>query len=122
HRMGHQVAFVEDSDSYESCYDPERNAMGTDPSFGLAFTAQAFDRLGLPPTWAYFDEHASCWRGPLGERALDWFATADLLLDVSGVNPPRTWWDGVAPRALIQTDPAFTQLRHLPEATPSHTS
>jgi hypothetical protein len=36
-----------------------------------------------------------------------------LILHVSGVNPPRPWLLGVPARALIDTDPAFTQVRHL---------
>jgi len=110
HRMGHDVVFVEDSDDYESCYDPRTDSLGTDPGFGLAFAADALGRLGLGERWAYYDEHTGRWHGPLAAERL---SSADVLLDVSGVNPPRPWWDGVPVRALIDTDPAFTQLRHL---------
>ena len=43
---------------------------------------------------------------------------ADLLLNLSGVNPLRSWVADVPARVLIDTDPAFTQVRHLdrPEA------
>jgi hypothetical protein len=36
-----------------------------------------------------------------------------VLLNVSGVNPLRPWLLAVPVRALIDTDPAFTQIRHL---------
>jgi hypothetical protein len=110
HRMGHDVVFVEDSDDYESCYDPRTDSLGTDPAFGLTFAADALGRLDLGDRWAYYDEHTGTWHGPLAAERL---SSADVLLDVSGVNPPRPWWDGVPVRALIDTDPAFTQLRHL---------
>jgi hypothetical protein len=113
HRMGHDVTFAEDSDDYESCYDPSTDTLGTDPSFGLEFAADAFDRLGLGDRWAYYDQHGRRWRGPLGGDAPARLGAADVLLDVSGVNPPRPWWDTVPVRVLIDTDPVFTQLRHL---------
>src|SRR3954452_24576420 len=55
--LGHDVVFVEDSDDYESCYDPSVDAMGTDPSYGLSFTGQALRGVGLDGRWAYYDAH-----------------------------------------------------------------
>lgn len=112
-RLGHDVHFLEDSDDYASCYDPRRDAMGTDPSYGLGFAADAFERLGLPDRWAYYDAHTSRWLGPAAPRALDICAGAGLLLNVSGVNPLRPWLASVPHRLFIDTDPAFTQIRHL---------
>src|SRR5262249_27009766 len=42
--LGHDVYFVEDSDDYPSCYDPVRDATGTDPNYGLSFAHRAFLR------------------------------------------------------------------------------
>ena len=52
-RLGHDVFFFEDSDDYPSCYDPVRNLTDADPTYGLAFAARAFERLGLgePVAW-----------------------------------------------------------------------
>ena len=44
-------------------------------------------------------------------------ATADVLLNVSGVNPIRPWLAQVPVRALIDTDPVFTQVRNLTDAS-----
>jgi hypothetical protein len=112
-RMGHEVFFVDDSDNYASCYHPDTHALSTDPSYGLAFCGAAFDRLGLDGQWAYFDEHSNRWLGPAAAGAAERAREADLLLDVSAVNPVRDWWSGIPARVLIDTDPAFTQLRHL---------
>lgn len=112
-RMGHDVLFVEDSDSYESCYQPDSHLMSTDPAYGLAFCRDAFDRLGLAAGWAYFDEHTNRWLGPSATGAEARARSSDLLLDVSAVNPVRDWWAGITARVLIDTDPAFTQLRHI---------
>jgi hypothetical protein len=115
--LGHDVMFVEDSDDYESCYDPDRGAMGTDPSYGLRFAADALGGLGLGDRWAYFDAHTGRWLGPGSGRVLDYCSSADLLINVSGVNPLRPWLLEIPRRALIDTDPAFTQVGHLTDPT-----
>jgi hypothetical protein len=112
-RLGHDVRFVEDSDDYPGCYDPERGVVDENPAYGLRFASAAFDRLGLSDCWAYHDAHAGRWHGPAADSVLDWLGRADLLLNVSGVNPLRPWLLGVPVRVLIDTDPAFTQIRHL---------
>jgi hypothetical protein len=111
--LGHDVYFLEDSDDYPSCYDPSRNVLDADPSYGLRFAADAFGGLGLGDRWGYFDAHTGRWLGPLADRARALAATADVLLNVSGVNPLRPWLLEVPARVLIDTDPAFTQVRHL---------
>jgi hypothetical protein len=119
--LGHDVLFVEDSDDYPSCYDPSRHVVDCDPSFGLRFAANVFERAGMSDLWAYHDAHnvpAGHWLGPAAGRARSFCESADLVLNLSGVNPLRDWVAGVPARALVDTDPAFTQLRHLsdPEA------
>lgn len=112
-RLGHDVYFVEDSDDYPSCYDPARGVVDTDPGYGLRFTAEVFGRVELGERWAYYDAHTARWLGPSAERIRDIFASADLLLNLSGVNPLRPWALEVPARVLVDTDPVFTQIRHL---------
>lgn len=113
-RLGHDVWFVEDSDDYPGCYDPRAgSALGTDPTYGLAFAAAAFDRLGLGGRWAYHDAHRGAWHGPAAAHARATVRAADVVLNVSGMDPLREWAERVPRRVLVDTDPAFTQLRHL---------
>jgi hypothetical protein len=112
-QLGHDVYFLEDSDDYPCCYDPNRQELGVDPSYGLRFAAQAFDRLGFADRWGYYDAHTARWLGPLVDRARALISTADVLVNVSGVNPLRPWLLEVPARLLIDTDPAFTQVRNL---------
>jgi hypothetical protein len=107
------VYFVEDSDDYVSCYNPLTYEMTTDPGYGLEYAAQAFQRLGLADRWAYHDAHTQRWLGPAADCIREVCATADLVLNVSGVNPLRPWLVDIPVRAFIDTDPVFTQLRHL---------
>src|SRR5438093_1246294 len=92
---------------------PGWTALRCHPGYGLTFTTNTCRRLGLGDRWAYFDAHTARWLGPLGDDAPAVCRSADLLLDISGVNPPRAWWDAIPQRALVDTDPVFTQVRHL---------
>src|SRR5258708_4750411 len=84
-RLGHEVLFVEDSDDYDSCYDPSRGVMDRDPTYGLSFAAASFQRLGLADAWAYYDAHTAQWLGPAASRAVTFGRRADILINVSGV-------------------------------------
>jgi len=112
-RLGHGVWFLEDSEDYGACYDPSRHVTDEDPTFGLAWAKEVFDRVGLGQRWAYYDAHTKTWHGAAGDRAPEICAGADLLLNVSGINPIRPWLAQVPRRAYIDTDPAFEQVRHL---------
>ncbi|MBA3342914.1 MAG: hypothetical protein H0T48_13920, partial [Gemmatimonadaceae bacterium] len=112
-RLGHDVRFVEDSDDYPACYDPNRHVMDSDPSYGLGFAADAFGRLGLGAMWSYHDAHTRRWLGPDARGAAAFCRSSDLLLNLSGSNPLRDWTRETPVRAFVDTDPAFTQIRHL---------
>ena len=112
-QLGHDVLFLEDSDDYPSCYDPSTHVVGTDPSYGLRFAQQAFAKLDSPDCWAYYDAHQPRWLGPASGTATTFCKAADLLINVSGVNPFRDWLQEIPVRVLIDTDPVFTQIRHL---------
>jgi SAM-dependent methyltransferase len=112
-RLGHDVLFVEDSDDYPACYDPSRGVVDTNPTYGLGFARRLFEQVGLGERWAYHDAHARRWHGPCADSILGLLRGADLLLNLSGVNPLRPWLLEVPARALVDTDPAFTQVRHL---------
>ena len=55
--LGHTVHFLEDSDDFPSCYDPARGVTDADPTYGLAYAADLFGRIGLADRWAYHDAH-----------------------------------------------------------------
>ena len=111
--LGHDVLFLEDSDDYPSCYDPSTHQVGTDATYGLAFAQRAFENLGLSDQWTYYDAHSAAWFGPAASRAVQFSREADVLLNVSGVNPLRHWVREIPVRIYIDTDPVFTQVRHL---------
>ena len=112
-RLGHDVYFLEDSDDYESCYDPNRHVTDKDPRFGLEYAAKVFERTGLGERWAYHDAHTKTWHGPCSAAMLQICKDADLVVNVSGINPLRPWLREIPRRAYIDTDPGFEQVRQL---------
>jgi len=115
-RLGMEVLFLEDSDDYASCYDPERHLVSNDPTYGLAYAGAVLERVNLEEQWAYFDAHTAAWHGPRAGDALHFARSADMLINISGVNPVRDWMLQIPVRVLIDTDPAFTQVKHLQDA------
>lgn len=111
--LGHEVLFIEDSDDFPSCYDPSQDATGQDPTYGLAFAARAFGRLGLAKHWAYHDAHTERWHGSESAGVLEFCRSADMVINVSGNSPLRPWLRAIPFRVLIDTDPVFTQIRHI---------
>lgn len=125
--LGHDVAYVEDSDDYPSCYDPRSDEMTVDPTYGLTFARDALDSVGLGDRWSYFDAHSQTWHGPLAPAESSVFSEADVLLNLAGVNPLREWALQVPVRILVDQDPAFTQIKNLTDPvraafTRDHTS
>lgn len=48
--MGHEVLFLEDSGDHPwACYDPQRGVTDADPSYGLQFAGETFERVGTRP-------------------------------------------------------------------------
>lgn len=108
--LGHEVWYLEDSDDYASCYDPAQQIVTADPSYGLAYAQRVFDRFGMGQRWSYYDAMESRWHGPAGADMPAICRSADLLLNVSGVNALRPWVAQIPHRVLIDTDPVFMQV------------
>lgn len=112
-RLGYDVRFIEDSDDYPGCYDPQRHVTDTDPTYGLRFATDAFASVGLADKWAYYDAHTSRWLGGASNDADEFCRSADVMLNVSAINPLREWTADIPLRILIDTDPVFVQVRHI---------
>lgn len=115
-RLGHDVYFLEDSDDYESCYDPTTNTVTTNPRYGLRFIRKTFGEFDLSNRWAYFDAHENRWHNLSRSRVQQICTDADLLINLSGVNPLRAWFENVPVRLFVDTDPLFTQINLLKDS------
>jgi hypothetical protein len=117
--LGHEVWYVEDSGDWPSCYDPQRQLVTADPAYGLAYTRRVFARAGVGERWAYFDALDGAdaprpgggrWHGPAADRIEAVCRSADVVVNVSGINPLRPWLQHAPVRVLVDTDPVFTQV------------
>ena len=115
HIMGHNVLFVEDSDDYASCYNPQTHQLSTDPSYGLSFIHQVFTQYGLQQYWAYYQQSKNRWHGKTEQQVKEFINTADLFINLSGVHPLREMFLKIPVRIFLDTDPVFTQIRNLTE-------
>lgn len=108
-RLGHEVWFVEEAGWEDSCFDPVREVMTSDPSHGLGVLRAIMARFGLERRWAYRD-WAGEWHGHTGEEVDDLIVGADLFLDVGGscYFPQMA---GARHRAYVDMDPVFTQMQ-----------
>lgn len=114
-KLGHEVLFVEDSNDYPSCYNPETNEVSVNPQYGISFIQAVFSRFNLGYQWAYFNAHSNTWLGQSEGKIKNYCAGADIFLNLSGINPLRDFFQKIPVRVFIDTDPVFTQIRHLTE-------
>lgn len=127
HHSGHNVYFIEDSGDYEECcYNPQLDITGKDPAYGLQYAFDVFERIGVPGKWAYYNKHENKWEGPVANDIFKIIDSADVLINVSLVNPIRSWLEKIPVRIAIDTDPVFTQIQNITiaekrELTESHT-
>ncbi|UEG50685.1 hypothetical protein LK994_04260 [Ferruginibacter lapsinanis] len=112
-QLGHEVLFVEDSEDYPACYDPQTSLVTEDPAYGLRFINDLFNYYNLQSQWAYYDAHTNRWYGRDKQYVFDFSSSADIVLNISGVNPLRDWWVNIPSRVFIDTDPGFTQIKIL---------
>jgi hypothetical protein len=124
-KLGHEVLFIEDSDDYPGYHN--YHSTETAKSHGLAFTNTLFERYGLKDKWTYQDSLSGEWYGVSKQKALDFCSKADIVFNLSGINPVREWWFKIPCRVYLDTDCAFTQIKFLQDKTllelaQSHTS
>ena len=107
-RLGHDVTFFEDFGWPNSCYDPARNVMTSDPSYGIAYTSRLMRRWALDDSWCYLAEDGTSY-GLSREQLADACAASDVYVNLSNVN-----WipelENCRRRVLVDTDPVFTQI------------
>jgi hypothetical protein len=107
-RLGHEVTFAEDYGWPDSCYDPARDVMTADPSYGIAYTQRLLEQDGLGSRWCYLAEDGTSY-GISRERLAEFCRECDLYVNLSNVN----WFPELEQcrrRVLVDTDPVFNQI------------
>ena len=112
-KLGHEVLFLEDSDDYPACYNPLTFEMSKDPAYGLEFIKKLFNKFNVGDNWAYFDAHTNKWFGLNKQKVFSFCKHADIVLNLSAINPLRDWCKTIPSLVFIDTDPLFTQVKIL---------
>jgi hypothetical protein len=114
-RLGYRVLYVEESGGgWTPCFDPVRNEMTADPSYGIRVLREELRPYGLADRWCYVDE-AGTYHGLSREEFYRACRAAALLFGRSRV----TWLPELAEirtRIFLDVDPAITQFE-LPPPT-----
>src|SRR5215471_19465911 len=106
--MGHEVFYIEDTG--ECIYDPVRDTISTDSSFGCNYINDSLQAFDLGNRWSFVD-YAGNYFGQSRERVIEYCRGADLFINLSGGS--WFWRDeyrGISQKIFIDSDPAFTQM------------
>jgi hypothetical protein len=106
--LGHDVYYVEDTG--ECIYDPEKDTISPDPSYGTRYIHAALEPFGLGERWSFVNFDGS-YHGGSRDLVRGFCQDADLLINLSG----GTWyWRDeylrIPRRVFVDSDPVFTQL------------
>ncbi|HLY03149.1 MAG TPA: glycosyltransferase [Candidatus Cybelea sp.] len=106
-KLGWDVLYLEDTGSWP-VYQRE-----CEPSSNVAHVAATMEYFGLVGNWAYRDAVSGRCFG-LSQTAVDEFCrTADIFLNLSCSAPLRDEYAAIPIRALVDTDPMFTQIQYV---------
>jgi hypothetical protein len=106
--LGHEVLYIEDTG--ECVYDPDQDAISTDPSYGTRYIHAALEPYGLGDRWSFVN-YDGTYHGLSREAVRAFCADADLMINLSGGS--WFWRDEyvrIPRRVFIDSDPVFTQL------------
>lgn len=109
--LGHDVFYVEDTRLWP-IYQPAGSDWG-DCSATVAHLAAVMEDFGLAGRWAYLDEVSGRCFGISEERLRDVCRSADVFVNVSCSTAMRDEYLAIPARALIDTDPMFTQVQYV---------
>jgi len=105
--LGHDVYYLEDTG--ECVYDPVKNTISLDASYGLKYINDALSQFDLGDRWIFVD-HEGKHHGKSRTETRAICASADLFIDLSG--GCWFWRDEyrrIPRKIFIDSDPAFTQ-------------
>lgn len=109
-RLGHDVYYVEDTGQWP--YNPSEGGLAEDDcSFNVGYLADLFSRFDADDRWAYRFFWNDRWFGLSDAKRREVFATADLVVNVSGSIADPEPHRNRAIWVYVDTDPVFTQIK-----------
>jgi hypothetical protein len=116
HLLGHDVYYIEDTMQYSRYQSPGQN--WDDPSDSVQYLKETMERFGLGERWAYRDIATGNCYGMSLTRVLEVCETADLFINISASTFLREEYLKIPKRALIDSDPMFTQVQDWDDSDP----
>ncbi len=109
--LGHDIYFVEKYVHSDSCYDPAKQVLSDDCSYGVKVVSDLLTHYGMENKWCYV-EQGEIYHGLSKKEINDVFKRADIYIE----NGAHGAWDeestsSSALRIYIDVDPAYTQIR-----------
>jgi hypothetical protein len=105
--IGWDVLYLEDTGSWP-VFQSE-----LDSSFNAAHVSAAMEYFGLTDRWAYRDAVTGECFGLSARELAEFCRTADVFLNLSCAAMLREEYASIPVRALVDTDPMFTQIQYL---------
>lgn len=109
--LGHDVYYIEDTRLWP-VYQTSNNG-GTDCAANVSYLAAAMDYFNLSDRWAYRDEVSGQYFGLSEATVRGLCRTADILINVSCATFLRDEYRAIPVRALVDSDPMFTQIQYV---------
>ena len=107
--LGHDVYFVEKSGYANSCYDPEKEIMSDDCSYGLRVVSELLTEFGLGQSWCFATGNKTYY-GMSGREVNEVFRSADLYIDMGAHGSWAEEAEYAGLSVLIDGEPGYTQI------------
>ena len=107
-RLGHRVFYLEDTGAWP--YDPEQQTVSEDAQPALRYVQRMLARVQMEDAWAYRDAAGGGIHGVSAKRLDAELASADMLVNISGVTVLREEHLRVPLRLYVETDPVLAQI------------
>ena len=109
-KLGYEVYFVEKYGYPNSCYDPIKEIMSNDCSYGLEMVSSLLENHGLGGRWCFMDINNKYYG--LSKYKIDTvFKTADLFIDMGTHGAWMQEASSTSKTLLIDGEPGFTQIK-----------
>jgi hypothetical protein len=108
-RLGHDVYFAEKAGYTGSCYDPSRDTMSDDCTYGVRTVNALLEKFDLGTRWCFVDASGRYF-GLSRSRIEEVFRTADLFVDM-GTHGAWLADSTGGVRVLLEGEPGFTQMK-----------
>lgn len=108
-RLGHDVYYIEDTGQWP--YNPNEVGTAKTCEFNVNHLRDTLGRFGLEDRFAYCFPWGPTWYGIDDAKRTEVIASADLVVNVSGVLGRPDEYRAAKRMAYIDSDPMFTQLK-----------